>query len=237
MPIMKQYSKMNDNIVQVIGVFACLTIVIAVWMHIAFNFKPKKPLKDLRTPGIALQLVKSAKEFIGIAGDKDDLNRTIIQKSLKADYFFIAAYWLLFANMGVLLASRNITGAIWLGIAVGVCATAAAIFDVMENIHISNVLPLTLTEKDDSLIRSIRNVSLYKWAFLFITNLLIAPIFLWRDDWIVWSGYLFILGAFIGFIGLIYNPAIEWASALMGVCIILISGIFTCCSGKFLMKF
>lgn len=233
---MKRNNSVKSNIFA-IGILAFMTIGIFLWMLLEFGFQSKEPLKGFHSPIVALQLANSSKEFASIVGETQDPNRMIVQKSLSADYVFIAFYWSLFINMAVLLTRRNFPGEFWLGIATGICITAAALFDVFENIHTSHMLPLTLTDNDNHMLLKIRYSSLAKWMLIFGTTFLISPLFLWRNDWIVWIGKLFILATGVGLSGLLYNPAIEWASLLMGICIIPIAGIFTFYPKKFLKEF
>lgn len=233
---MKRNNSVKGNIFA-IGILAFMTIGIFLWMLLEFRFQSKEPLKGFHSPIVALQLSNSSKEFVSIVGDTQDPNRMIVQKNLSADYVFIAVYWSLLINMAVLLARRNFSGAFWLGMAAGICITAAAIFDVFENIQTSHMLPLTLTDNDNHMPLKIHYSSLAKWMLIFVTTTLLSPLFLWRNDWIVWIGKLFILATGIGLSGLLYNPAIEWASLLMGICIIPIAGIFSFYSEKYLKEF
>jgi hypothetical protein len=84
----------------VAGLLTILTIAIFCWMSAAFRFEPKETVKGFCSPVIALELAKSAKEFVEIAGDKGDPNRIIIQKGIWVDYAFIAAYWAIFVWLG-----------------------------------------------------------------------------------------------------------------------------------------
>ncbi|HHT9138943.1 MAG TPA: hypothetical protein ACFYEK_17075 [Candidatus Wunengus sp. YC60] len=215
-----------------------MAIGIFLWMLLEFRFQPKEPLMGFHSPIVASQLASSSKEFVRIVGDTQDPQPHDSAESLVADYVFIAVYWSLLINMAVLLTRRNFLATFWLGMAAGICITATALFDIFENIHTSHMIPLTFANNNDNhLPLKIHYSSLAKCILIFVTTTLLSPLFLWRNDWIVWVSKLFILATGIGLSGLLYNPAIEWASSLMGVCIILIAGLFTCCSEEFLTKF
>lgn len=218
------------------GILAFLSTGICLWMMVAFRFEPKEPLKGFQSPIVALELASSPKEFASIVGDKQDPNRTIVRKSLCADYVFIAVYWLLFVSMSILFAGCNFPGAYQFGIAVGICITAAAVFDVVENSYIAQMLSLPTTVNDHDVINKLRHASLAKWTLIFVTTTLVSQLFLRRNDWIALIGYLFVLATALGLSGLLYNPAIEWASLLIGISIIPISGLFTFYPEKFLKE-
>lgn len=139
--------------------------------------------------------------------------------------------------MSILFAGRNFPGAYRFGIAAGFCITAAALFDVFENIYIAQMLSLVPTDNGHDVLNKLRYASLVKWTLIFVTTTLLSPLFLWRNDWIVLIGYLFVLATGLGLSGLLYNPAIEWASLLMGTDIVLASVVFTFCPKKFLREF
>lgn len=203
----------------------------------ACRFESKEPLKGFQSPIVALELVSSPQVFAGIVGDTQDLNRTIVRKSLRADYVFIAVYWLLFVCMSVLFAGYNFPGARRFGVAASVCITAAAVFDVFENSYIAQMLSLVPTDNGHDVINKLRHASLAKWTLIFVTTSLVSQLFIRRNDWIVLIGYLFVLATALGLSGLLYNPAIEWASIPMGIGIVLIAVVLTFCPKRFLRGF
>ena len=220
-----------------IGILAFLSTAISLWVLTAFSFKPKEPLKGFQSPIVAIELASSPQVFTSIVGGSQDPNRTIVRKSLRADYVFIAAYWLLFASMSILFAGCNFPGAYQFGIAVGVCITAAAVFDVVENSYIAQMLSLSPTDNGHDVINKLRHASLAKWTLIFVTTALVSQLFTRRNDWIVLIGYLFVLATALGLSGLLYNPAIEWASIPMGIGIALTAVVFTFCPKTFLREF
>lgn len=218
------------------GILAFLSIAISLWMLTAFQFEPKEPLNGFRSPIVALELSSSPQVFAGIVGDIHDPNRAIVWKSLRTDYVFIAVYWLLFVSMSILFAGCRYPGAYLFGIAAGVCITAAAAFDVLENSYIAQMLSLSPTDNGHDVINKLRHASLTKWTLIFVTTSLVSQLFLRRNDWISIIGYLFVSATALGLSGLLYNPAIEWASLPMGIGSVMTAVVFTFCSNRFIRR-
>ncbi|OHB68174.1 MAG: hypothetical protein A2W17_01655 [Planctomycetes bacterium RBG_16_41_13] len=219
------------------GILAFLSIAISLWTLMAFQFEPKVSLKGFQSPIVAIGLASSPQVFSSIVGDTQDPNCTIVRKSLRADYVFIAVYWLLYVSMSILFAGCNCPGAYQFGIAAGVCITAAAVFDVFENSYIAQMLSLPATDNGHDVINKLRHASLAKWTLIFVTTALVSQLFIRRNDWIAFIGYLFVLATALGLSGLLYNPAIEWASLPMGIGIVMTAVVFTFCPKKFLREF
>ena len=219
------------------GILAFLSTAISLWMLTAFSFKPKEPLKGFQSPIVAIELAGSPQVFTSIVGGSQDHNRTIVRKSLRADYVFIAVYWLLFVSMSILFAGCRYPGAYLFGIAAGVCITAAAAFDHLENSYIAQMLSLSPTDNGHEVINKLHHASLTKWMLIFVTTSLVSQLFISRKDWIALTGYLFVLTTALGLSGLLYNPAIEWASIPMGIGIVMVAVVFTFCSKRFIRGF
>ncbi|MFQ5684305.1 MAG: hypothetical protein ACE5HC_13675 [Candidatus Binatia bacterium] len=205
-----------------IGVLILLTGGLVTWMGVRFRFEPKEPLKDFRSPVLALEFVESANGIAHIVGDLGDENREKVRGSLHADFFLIAAYWLLFGSMGFLLARRPEKWAMWLAIAAGICITAAASLDIVENLRTLRVLDLPLAKTTDDMARMIRSAALLKWGLLFVTFALLAPAFFQGWTWQGAIGPLFLIAAGCGLVGLCcYRPAIEWAFVPLSIGLLL----------------
>lgn len=96
-------TRATSRTVFIANLMSFATIILFFWTFFAFRFEPKSPVKGFHSPVIALELAKTAKEFVQIAGDKGNPNRAIIQKGISADYAFIAAYWAMFVCVGVVI--------------------------------------------------------------------------------------------------------------------------------------
>ncbi len=224
-----------EQIVRSIGVVTFAMIGIVFWMGISFRIKPTKLSDGFRNPGLALQLVHSRDEVEGIIGKPGDSRREVLKNSLKADFVLIVAYWLLFVLTGTLLGMRDLRWTVLLAVAAGLCATAAAAFDILENLRLFTVLDATLDTTTQSMVDGVRHASLSKWSFFFVTVGLLASTFLWRHDWIVLIGYLYLCAFIVGFAGLlVYHPAIQWAFVPLGMGLLLLAFLFTFWPGKFL---
>ena len=128
--------------------------------------------------------------------------RSAAQRSLRIDYGFIAAYWLTFTELAVLLAHRH-GWWIALGLAAAFASTLTAATDVVENIRTSGVLALdapgsrlTQVQLDE-----LRRASLAKWAAAALTVALLAGLFAQRG-WPAGVAVAFLALAAVGAAGL-----------------------------------
>jgi len=131
------------------------------------------------------QLARSPAEFEAAVGRDGDPRRDELRTQLQIDFAFIAAYWLVFATMSGLLATRDFAAAVYLGAVTGEVATVAALLDVAENVQTLRVLRLRPPDDDrgTSLVRLMRATSLAKWLAAFGAGGLLSPLFLQQDDW------------------------------------------------------
>ena len=162
-------------------------------------------------PVIAMELVRSANDIERVFADiKKYLQQPkpdeFLICGLKEDSrYIIPIYWALLMIFSVLLFRHQFQHAKWLGIAAAICATAAAAFDYLENHR------MKLALDDHQLAASVRQASLCKWGLLFVAVGLLSSMFLWRRDWVVTIGALYLLAALIGLAGLWQNRLIEWS--------------------------
>lgn len=186
-----------------LGAVGCVQTLRAFLRHERYNGFTK--------PVIAMELVRSANDVDQVLAD---VKRTMPTKEpkkyfcdgLKFDsYGFIPTYWLVLMVFSLLLFRHQFQHAKWLGIAAGICATATAAFDYLENSR------MNLALDDHHLAAGVRQASLYKWGLLFVTVGLLAAMFLWRRDWVMAIGALYLLAALMGFIGLWHDHLIEWS--------------------------
>jgi len=124
----------------------------------------------------------------------------------------IPLYWLLFIVIALILARQNSSLASRFAVAASLSITAAAGLDYLENFRTLEVVQAILNNSaSDELVGGMRLASLGKWLFFFLTMGLLAPTFFWRIDWIQLVGYLYLAAFFLGWTGLFYPPAIQWA--------------------------
>jgi len=183
--------------------------------------------RGLKSPGLAIQFAKP-EEVEGILGqrkDGDSAMRNYIRQGLYADYCFIAMYWLLFAGMSVLLAGRSHRWAVWGSVLAVVCATSAAVFDVLENLSIAALLDAADIQPE--MVCNAASAGFGKWLLVSLTTLILSLVFL-RRDWLVVLGALYVLIAIIGIYGLLRNPRfIELSFLLNFVGLLLVAVVFS----------
>lgn len=129
--------------------------------------------RGLKSPGLAIEFAQP-NEIDGILGKRDAGDspmRQKLRKALYGDYFFIAMYWLLFAGMSALLVQRGPTWAVW-GVIAGVCATSAAIFDVVENLFIAALLDAAVVQPE--MVRNVASAGFGKWLLDSISTLILS---------------------------------------------------------------
>jgi hypothetical protein len=132
------------------------------------------------------------------------------------DFVFIAAYWLEFLLISILLTRRRFPFAKGLGVFAGLCATLAALLDVRENLAILRVLTASPTPDNDPLVQAVLHAAVLKWTLLFIAMIILSFVILGRRDRNTKSGFVFLLpGLFlltgtIGLIGIGQDAMLEW---------------------------
>jgi len=193
----------------------CLLLLTAVQSFI-------KPVKDLprgfRKKALALELVQNTDEAEQILKvyKPEEVNR-----DLKFDTFaFIPLYVLQFLALSIWLKGRDVPYASVLAIAIGACIVLAGLFDVLENLGQWAILK----KLDQAGVNRIRQAALLKWFLLFLTMACLSIPFLWRRNWVVLVGLLYLATAAIGLLGVFSSsqrPLIEWAFSLLGVALLL----------------
>jgi hypothetical protein len=132
--------------------------------------------------------------------------RRALRRGLWIDYGFVAAYWLAFVALAVLLAHRGGWGR-WVGALAVLAATGTALLDVIENIRTFGVLARHRTGDVLPLmqLRELRRAARSKWAAAALTFALAAPLFV-QHGRIVWIAVALIALALVGLAGLLWRP-------------------------------
>jgi len=161
--------------------------------------------------------------------EDDSAMRQKIRRSLIWDNVLIAAYWLLFVGLSLLLAQRKWPGgaALWLAAFAALCGTGAAISDTTEN---ARALVLLDAEKVTvPLHQTLAAASDEKWLLIGLATLALSPLFLWAGDtrsrlgggalFLLYlaAGVLIILGVCTGEPGLITAAIIPYLVGLIAV--------------------
>lgn len=211
----------------------------------AFDPPPRLPphLRWTHSPALAIELVRSADEVRSILRDPTgDHNRAVQRQVIREDWYTIATYWLSFLGMGAILAGWRWPGARWLAVVVALAATAAALCDVLENRRILRVLNTEPDQLNDAMARAIRGASLAKWGLFAVVDGLLSPLFLaYRGGPILarilstLAGWALATAALLGFVGLVWNPALLWSLAVGGLGLVAALAIFLFFPGTFLL--
>jgi len=208
-----------ETLVRAIGALACVMTVLGLVVFVAQKTRPKVDTKlpfGLTSPGLAIEFAPfSAIE--GILGSRDGGDspmRKQIRQGLYGDYCFIAMYWLLFVGMSVLLAGRSHAWAVGAGVVAAVCATSAAIFDVVENLSIAALLDAG--EIQSEMVRNVASAGFGKWLLISLSTLILSLVFL-RRDWLALLGGLYLLIGVLGIYGLLRNPRLVELSFLLNL--------------------
>jgi hypothetical protein len=173
--------------------------------------KPERYNKNFVRPVMAMELVRCAGDVERVLTDikrylpqpkPDEFLRHELKKDSR---YIIPTYWLFLMFVSFLLFRHQFPQARWLGIAAAICATAAAAFDYLENHRTKLALD------DHQLAASVRQASLCKWGLIFVAVGLLASMFLWRQDWVMAVGALYLLAALTGLAGLWQDRLIEWS--------------------------
>lgn len=226
-----------ETLVRAIGALAGVMSVLGALVFVAQLTSPRLELPHgLKSPGLAIEFA-SLSEVEGILGKReggDSPMRKQIRQGLYGDYCFIAMYWLLFVGMSALLAERSYKWAVWAGVIAAVCATSAAIFDVIENLSIAALLDVAEIQAD--MIRNVASAGFGKWLLISLSTATLSLVFL-RRDWLVLLGGLYLLIGVMGIYGLLRNPRIvEWSFGLNFVGLIVVAIVFSAWPGKVLVR-
>jgi len=164
-------------------------------------------------PVLAMEVVRSANDIERVFADivkymREPKPDEFLRNELKTDSrYIIPTYWALLMVFSFLLFRSHFPQSKWMGIAAAICATVAAAFDYLENSRTKLALD------NHQLAADVRQASLCKWGLLFVTVGLLAAMFLWRRDWTMAIGALYLLAALTGLVGLWQNRLIEWSFA------------------------
>jgi hypothetical protein len=127
-------------------------------------------------PGLEVQTVTDAEDLRLTLGDAPSQDRETMRVKVKIDFAFIVSYVALLIVLGVLLA-RSGGWRRFAGIAAALCALAAGVFDVLENIAILDVLDVRILSTTDAMLNAIRQPSRTKWLLLAACAVLLLPQF------------------------------------------------------------
>ncbi len=128
-------------------------------------------------PMLALQFARDVRDVDWILGDAPSPDREVMRVKQYVDFGFIACYAALCAALAA-LAIRRGGWRLVSGIAAGICGLATAVFDVLENVAILNLLDVPLRSTTPAMIGAIRAPSTAKWILAGATVVLLAVSFI-----------------------------------------------------------
>jgi len=203
-----------ETLVRAIGALATVMSVLGIFVFLTSPKLDQKLPHNLKSPGLAIEFAQLS-EVEGMLYTPEGYKKPLweqIRKGLYGDYCFIAMYWLLFAGMSALLARRSPSWAVWAGVVAAVCATSAAIFDVVENLSIAALLDAVKIQPE--MVRNVASAGFGKWLLISLATLILSLVFL-RRDWLVLLGGLYLLIGVLGIYGLRRSPRLVELSFLL----------------------
>jgi len=175
-----------------------------------------KGIKIPKTKGftsaiVALELAKDpevARTVLSNPGMRDR-----IRKNLAWDRWFLLAYPLLYATLGLLLTQRPGRWYLVFGIAAAVLAVAAAPLDASENRHVLRILeidPQNTAELQAAMDAAYRP-SVLKWTAVSASMALLSLLFFGDGILQAIPGVLLLIAGLIGLATFVYAPCAEWS--------------------------
>lgn len=243
---MAQVYHVGTATVRALGLAYCLLLLLGVVFSLLSPYqsrpvaieRPAGLPHGLSKPMMALEFARTVGDIRQIVGDQGDLRRAQMLALLRIDTFgFIPTYWLFFISLSWLLSHRSISYSFWCGVALAVCATGAALCDFAENHHIRVALETPLSQTAADTVAGIYRSALIKWLLIFVALALSSRLFLGRDDWFAIIGILFLITSLLGFLGLLYNPAIEWSYVPLLITLVCVAFTFAFFPARFLRYF
>ncbi|MGH9592895.1 MAG: hypothetical protein ACRD5L_07370 [Bryobacteraceae bacterium] len=161
-----------SSLKRVAWALAVLTAVMLVLLLGRPSFTNASRPPRFGNPQLALQFVRSVEEVDWILGDAPSPDREVMRIKQYVDFGFIVSYTAMLLACSVLVFRAG--G--WrqaLGIAAGICASATAIFDVIENRAILKLLDVPLRATTPAMLNAIRSASAAKWTLAAVTIVLL----------------------------------------------------------------
>jgi len=151
---------------------AVLTLAVFVLAQGRPNFTNASRPPRFGNSQLALQFVRSVEEVDWILGDAPSPDREVMRIKQYVDYGLIVCYTALLLTCS-LLVYRAGGWRKMIGIAAGICGVATAVFDVLENRAILNLLDVPLRSTTPAMLNAIRSASGAKWTLAGFTVVLL----------------------------------------------------------------
>lgn len=127
-------------------------------------------------PGLEVQTVTDTEDLRLTLGDAPSQDRETMRLKVKIDFAFIASYGTLLVALGV-IGARFGGWRRFAGVAAALCAVAAGVFDVLENLAILDVLDVRIASTTETMLNAIRQPSHIKWTLLAVCAALLLSQF------------------------------------------------------------
>jgi hypothetical protein len=209
--------------VRLIGAFALLVLVYAVWMAFSPPIWGEARCAGSKLPSILrLEFAESSEDVAGLIGEPGDDRRCLVRVQILRDNIWVATYVALFVAVSLLLARRNCPWAKYLGRLSMISGIAAGVFDWRENYYILEILRLASNAVSSQLL-ALRAATLSKWTLIYVTMSVAAVAFFGLSRLAWWIGFLYALTAAIGLIGIWDHRVIAVAQIFVPVSLLLLA--------------
>jgi hypothetical protein len=167
---------------------------------------------------VAFELASTPEHVADLLGDPESPERAVVaeqmDKGTRIDFLFALAYPGLYVGIALFLnAHGNLVRGF--GAVVHLLAATMVVGDWLEN---KELLTLCWTTEPEAMVASLarlRTFTLTKWYAIFAASAIVAT-GVWREyGWYRWAAPIFALAATVGFLSVIYLPAIEYSSGLL----------------------
>lgn len=199
----------------VLALLAAPFLLLSLYQSLASGSSRELP-NGFRNPTIALELARTPADVQAIVGD--ERLRHHMRDGVDFDFLVIAFYGVFYLALALALVERPWAPGVWLGAVAAVCIASGALFDVLENLRLYQVLALAdgSPELPDRL-HDLTSATFWKWHQLFLGILLLSVNFFTRAHrWHAIVGALFLATGAIGIYGTAHRtPAIETGFLLM----------------------
>jgi hypothetical protein len=123
-------------------------------------------------PHLEVQTVRDVEDLRLTLNDAPSQDRETMRVKLRIDYAFIACYVTLLASLGV-IGSRKGGWQRMAGVVAAITAIAAGVFDVLENLAISDVLDVKIAATTEVMLAAIRRPAAAKWSLVAVSVALV----------------------------------------------------------------
>jgi hypothetical protein len=130
------------------------------------------PVRWTFDPGLEVQTVTDIEDLRRTLGDAPSQDRETMRLKVKIDFAFIAAYGTLLVALS-LIAARSGGWRRLIGVAAALCAVAAGVFDVLENLAILDILDVPIPATTETMLAAIRQPSAAKWSLVALCAVLL----------------------------------------------------------------